>query len=182
MASQKWADDQLGKRIRELREHKGWSQPQLAEKLSARRTPMHATTIAKIEAGTRSVRINEAVALAETFGITVDGLLGRSTPDKSALIFELAGLWGDARNVANWIKKARDQTFEIVAQARLIGEGFEDPAIDPLNRYARELDDQLEAPLDTARKLIEAVDNAMGEPREKAAQAPNETDTETPCE
>ena len=38
--------------------------------------PMHPTTIAKIEAGTRSVRINEAVGIAELFEISLDTLVG----------------------------------------------------------------------------------------------------------
>lgn len=39
--------------------------------------PMHSTTVAKIEAGERSVRINEAAGIADLFGVTVDSLLGR---------------------------------------------------------------------------------------------------------
>jgi transcriptional regulator with XRE-family HTH domain len=38
---------------------------------------MHATTIAKIEAGTRSVRINEAVGIADLFDVSLDSLMGR---------------------------------------------------------------------------------------------------------
>ena len=39
--------------------------------------PMHSTTIAKIEAGERSVRINEAVGIAELFGVSLDFFVGR---------------------------------------------------------------------------------------------------------
>jgi hypothetical protein len=39
--------------------------------------PMYATTLAKIEAGARSVRINEAVAIADLFEVSLDTLLGR---------------------------------------------------------------------------------------------------------
>jgi hypothetical protein len=41
--------------------------------------PMHPTTVAKIEAGDRSVRINEAMEIAELFGVSMDALLGRTT-------------------------------------------------------------------------------------------------------
>src|SRR5215207_6440360 len=41
--------------------------------------PMHDTTIAKIEAGTRSVRINEAAGIADVLGIPLDALLGRGS-------------------------------------------------------------------------------------------------------
>jgi hypothetical protein len=40
--------------------------------------PMHPTTVAKIEAGDRSVRINEAMEIAELFGVSMDTLLGRT--------------------------------------------------------------------------------------------------------
>ena len=40
---------------------------------------MHATTIAKIEAGSRSVRINEAVGIADLFEVSLDTLLGRKS-------------------------------------------------------------------------------------------------------
>jgi transcriptional regulator with XRE-family HTH domain len=39
--------------------------------------PMHPTTVAKIEAGDRSVRINEAVGIADLFEVSLDSLLGR---------------------------------------------------------------------------------------------------------
>ena len=85
MGRQKWTDDQFGKRIKGLRERRRLSQTQMAAMLTRRKTPMHATTLAKIEAGTRSVRINEAVALAELFDVTVDALLGRTGPDQSTV-------------------------------------------------------------------------------------------------
>ena len=179
MASQKWADDQLGKRIKDLREGKQWSQPQLAEKLADRKTPMHATTIAKIEAGTRSVRINEAVALAEIFDVTVDGLLGRSTPDNSALVFELVALLGHARDVTYWIDKARTDSLDIAAQARLIRDGFDGPAIDQLHKYAQELGTQLLTTLDTARNLTEVINKAMATDKTGSAETLNETNPGT---
>jgi transcriptional regulator with XRE-family HTH domain len=44
---------------------------------------MHWTTIAKIEKGARSVRIDEAAAIADCFGISVDTLLGHRARLKS---------------------------------------------------------------------------------------------------
>jgi hypothetical protein len=41
--------------------------------------PMHPTTVAKIEAGDRSVRINEAIEIADLFEVSMDALLGRTT-------------------------------------------------------------------------------------------------------
>jgi transcriptional regulator with XRE-family HTH domain len=60
-----------------MREERGWTQPHLAQLLGERGLKTHATTVAKIEAGTRSVRINEAVALADLLDVSLDSLLGR---------------------------------------------------------------------------------------------------------
>ena len=50
---------------------------------------MHWTTIAKIEAGTRAVRIDEAAAIADLLGVSVDHLLGRRARPKSDLVHAL---------------------------------------------------------------------------------------------
>jgi transcriptional regulator with XRE-family HTH domain len=83
MASSKWADSRFGERLKDERGHRRLTQPQLAKLLAEKGIkPMHATTIAKIEAGTRSVRINEAVGIADLLGVSLDSLLGhRHTPD-----------------------------------------------------------------------------------------------------
>ena len=77
MASSKWQDDLFGKRVESERNARGWTQEELAAKLNAKRIGVHWTSIAKIEKGRRSVRINEAAALADLFGTSVDALLGR---------------------------------------------------------------------------------------------------------
>ena len=52
--------------------------------------PMHPTTIAKIEAGDRAVRINEAVGIADLFEVPLDSLLGRKPgAQRSELAYRL---------------------------------------------------------------------------------------------
>lgn len=46
--------------------------------------PMHPTTVAKIETGDRSVRINEAVGIADLFEVSLDSLLGREIVSESS--------------------------------------------------------------------------------------------------
>jgi transcriptional regulator with XRE-family HTH domain len=78
MGNRKWTDDYFRKRIKTERERRGWTQAQMAAALDSKAVgSMHWTTIAKIEKGTRSVRIDEAAAIADLFGISVDALLGR---------------------------------------------------------------------------------------------------------
>ncbi|MDT5120367.1 MAG: hypothetical protein QOE30_6106, partial [Mycobacterium sp.] len=68
----------FGKRVQIERTNRGWSQAEMARMLSENGIdPMHPTTIAKIEAGQRSVRINEALGIAELFEASIDSLLGR---------------------------------------------------------------------------------------------------------
>ena len=58
---------------------------------------MHATTIAKIEAGSRSVRINEAVGIADLFEVSLDSLLGRKPgTQESELTYRLGALAASA--------------------------------------------------------------------------------------
>lgn len=56
---------------------------------------MYPTTVAKIEAGERAARIDEIVAVADIFGVTVDALVGRSPRrqrrDKSLVFSALVG-------------------------------------------------------------------------------------------
>jgi transcriptional regulator with XRE-family HTH domain len=64
----------LGKKVRQLRIERGWTQEQLAEKLNEAGWPMHQTTVAKIEAGTRPIRVAEADALALAFGLPIEAM------------------------------------------------------------------------------------------------------------
>lgn len=78
MGRKKWSDASFGKRVQVERTNRGWSQAEMARMLSDNGVePMHPTTVAKIESGQRSVRINEAVGIAELFEASVDSLLGR---------------------------------------------------------------------------------------------------------
>ena len=70
-------EDYFRKRLKAERQRREWSQSDIAKLLSENRIPMHPTTIAKIEAGDRSVRIDEATGIADLLGLSLDGLLGR---------------------------------------------------------------------------------------------------------
>lgn len=84
MGRKKWSDASFGKRVQIERTNRGWSQAEMAKMLSDNGVePMHPTTIAKIEAGQRSVRINEALGIAELFEASIDSLLGRKPGTQS---------------------------------------------------------------------------------------------------
>ena len=66
--------------VQAQRKQRRWSQPLMARELTAQGVRgLHASSIAKIEAGDRSVRINEAVAYADVFGVPLNTLLGRAS-------------------------------------------------------------------------------------------------------
>lgn len=72
-------EDQFGRRVRAERTSRAWSQAELAEKLKAHGVDLHPTAIAKIEQrdadSPRSIRLNEAVALAKAFEMPLEHLL-----------------------------------------------------------------------------------------------------------
>ncbi|SHV28300.1 Uncharacterised protein [Mycobacteroides abscessus subsp. abscessus] len=71
-----YSEDAFAEWLKATRTHRKMSQAELAKALSARGIAAHATTIAKIEAGDRAVRLDEAVELC----IILGGALGDLFP------------------------------------------------------------------------------------------------------
>jgi transcriptional regulator with XRE-family HTH domain len=74
-------ETKFGKRVRTERENREWSQKELADQMNRMQDPVagtrtHVTTVAKIEAGDRTVRLDEAVTLAKVFEVSLDWMLG----------------------------------------------------------------------------------------------------------
>jgi transcriptional regulator with XRE-family HTH domain len=69
----------FGIRQREERQRLGWRQEDLARQVSERGWTADPSAFAKIEAGTRMVRLDEAVAIAETFGLLLSQMLAPSS-------------------------------------------------------------------------------------------------------
>lgn len=116
MGSGKWEDKRFGQRVKAEREQRGWSQDSLAKQLSANGiNPMHATTVAKIEAGDRSVRISEAVGLADLFEVSLDSLLERNPgPHRSELAFQLRTIRDTARASSQQVWAAMETLRELL--------------------------------------------------------------------
>ncbi len=56
-------------RVREVRNRRGWSQRELAERVTAAGRPMNASAVTKIEGGTQGVSLNDALVLAAVLGV-----------------------------------------------------------------------------------------------------------------
>lgn len=69
-------------RVKDFRLAKGWTQAQLAERMSAEGFSMHQTTVAKLEVKARPTTIEEAAALAIVLGVELTMLIG--PPDDRA--------------------------------------------------------------------------------------------------
>lgn len=82
-------------KFRHLREERGWSQGELSERLADFGIDMHQTTIAKMEAGKRPLRVSEMFGLSHAFGMPPGAVFfmpisEQSFPGMEALSEEIA--------------------------------------------------------------------------------------------
>jgi transcriptional regulator with XRE-family HTH domain len=155
MGSRELTESRFGKRVRAERSRQGWSQEELARRLTDRGIPVHASTIAKIEAEKkpRATRLGEAVAIADLFGLSVDVLLDREGPDDSTLTFAVTVLCDYAGDAERQIAQAGEVTADIEDQLESVSESFNLPGIDDLLQAAREMAEQLQEARSNARIL-----------------------------
>lgn len=162
MASSKWIDKQFGQRLKKKREERKWTQPQMANMLAGREiAPMGATTLAKIEAGTRSVRINEAVAIADLFDVSLDELLGRQLVDDTSFTFAMTTLLGYAQDADNQVDEARGTVSDIEDQLESAAERFDYPHIKSLENTARDAAEYLAQARTATQDLIHLASLAI---------------------
>ncbi|WP_338856961.1 helix-turn-helix transcriptional regulator [Gordonia hongkongensis] len=99
-------DEQIGSRIVQLRDQRGWNQGQLAEALRASGLNWSQGTLSKVETGTRPVRLAEVSVLVDVLQAKVDDLIdldvdpnALSDTTRSGLQDRLVDLQGAATNV-----------------------------------------------------------------------------------
>ncbi|MFE3861004.1 helix-turn-helix domain-containing protein [Streptomyces goshikiensis] len=80
----------LGEALRAHRTARGLSQEDVAAMMNRSGFSWRQTTVAKTEAGSRPVRVNEAAALALCFGVSVNELLGGQAESAEQSILESA--------------------------------------------------------------------------------------------
>jgi transcriptional regulator with XRE-family HTH domain len=73
-------EKRFGEVVRGWRQDRNWSQDDVAEKLRHHGFEMHQTTVAKIERGTRPLRVAEAAAIAAVFGMPIMAVFELSLP------------------------------------------------------------------------------------------------------
>lgn len=90
----------FGDRIRELRTTRGWTQEELANRMTDAGYSMHQTTAAKMESGARPTSVGEAAALASIFGVTIAEVFQGGEDDPSDVDVALQRLNQAARRAA----------------------------------------------------------------------------------
>ena len=78
MGKDAYAIDRFRIRAAYERKERKWSQADIAKMLTAKGIDnMHHTTVAKIESGDREIKLDEAAAMADLFGLPLDSMMGR---------------------------------------------------------------------------------------------------------
>lgn len=103
-------DERFRLTVKRLREQRGWSQAQLAEKLRDQGfSQFHPTTVSRVEKGDRAVRLAEARAFAKAFDRTVSEMLVDETSGayRDQLLHELDDLWVERNAILAAANKAK---------------------------------------------------------------------------
>lgn len=79
------SDEILRRNVTRLREERGWSVQELANKIGIDRT-----YLSKAEHGQRSFKVDEINQMAKAFGVSTDYLLGNDTPKADPHPYDLA--------------------------------------------------------------------------------------------
>jgi transcriptional regulator with XRE-family HTH domain len=116
------------KRLKDERDRRGWSQEELAKRLGERGVAVHASTIAKIETDARAIRLDEAAAIADLFGLSLDTLLGRKAVEDnqghaiSVLAEEAQRLISDLSQIRDRLDRAyRDLEAQFDSTSKIEG-------------------------------------------------------------
>lgn len=68
----------FGEQVKQFRQANGWTQGELARRMTVVGYTMHQTTVAKVENATRPTNVGEVAALAAIFAVPVSALFGES--------------------------------------------------------------------------------------------------------
>jgi len=125
------AEERVGERLRALRVGRGWSQAELATRMSGRDDKWTQSTIAKTEGANRPIRLNELAALAETLDVPVTDLIEpeREVPlerraELRALVIEDATLRARRAEVRRQLEHLENELEDLEERLHGVGEAF----------------------------------------------------------
>jgi transcriptional regulator with XRE-family HTH domain len=110
------AEDMVARRVAYERARRKWSREDLARRMTDAGTPVNQSAIYKIEQGSprRTISLDEAHALADVFGITLDDL--ESIPE-DVLSTEVAGYVDSVAELETVIRQLRGHILKLLARA-----------------------------------------------------------------
>lgn len=121
----------FGEKVRQWRRERNWSQEDVADKLRKQGFDMHQTTVAKIERGTRPLRVAEAAAIAAIFRVPpLAVFLGPPPTQMPWALNQLHDMIASAQNLLDTMKDEMtrsagryvDQEAHVLALARILNE------------------------------------------------------------
>mgnify|MGYP003608491649 CR=1 FL=1 len=115
MALDEW-EKLFGSRVKAIRKTRGWTQEELARRMSDAGHPMHQTTLAKIESGTRPTSVAELGALSTLLEVSIGSLFGSA--DQLEKQMELRGLDYQIRSLSAEHRRTEEQL--VLLQHRIV--------------------------------------------------------------
>jgi transcriptional regulator with XRE-family HTH domain len=121
----------FGDKVRQWRRARNWSQEDVADKLRMQGFDMHQTTVAKIERGTRPLRVAEAAAIAAIFRVPpLAVFLGPPPTGMPWALNQLHDMIASAQTMLDEMKAEMsrsagryvDQEAHVLALARIVNE------------------------------------------------------------
>ena len=163
-------DFYFGERVRQGRERLGWSQEELAKRMTDKGIPVYASTIAKIESERkpRPARLGEAIVIADLFEVPLDVLIGRHVPDDTTLTFAMTTLLGYVRDAESQIGQARYTATDIEDQLDDAADRFDSPQIKALRRTARSMAGHLNKAQVLATELMHTASQVIADASKEA--------------
>jgi transcriptional regulator with XRE-family HTH domain len=164
MGFREQVDSYFGERVRKERDRLGWSQEELARRMTDRGIPAYASTIAKIESGRkpRPARLGEAIVIADLFEAPVSALLGRP-PDETTLTFAMVTLMGYMQEAEQRILEAKQAMADIGDQLDDAEDRFDSPHLKVLQRTAHDMAEHLDAAQALAGRLTATATLAIAD-------------------
>lgn len=164
-------EKRLGKFVRELREARGWSQAELADRLSAEGLDMTQVLVSRIEQNKRPVRFDEAVVISHVLGFAVGDVATRSIrlddPRRAEGVAWVAfnRAVGSMADSLRAYRRAYDALGDAIAEAERARATWKQAADTLGDAAPRRVDDSTEAFVEAEREheLRQLAEEAMAE-------------------
>ncbi|MDR6613588.1 helix-turn-helix transcriptional regulator [Leifsonia sp. 1010] len=150
-------DQAVARNVKSARERAGFSQAELAARLADMGVPgIHQTTIARIESGTRVLRLAEALAIARLLDYQIEELV--ESPMSASLRWE----YGELRDAVQAFSTSGQALFEQrLRTAQSLDERF------PYNRYGVPFDGDVLAVRPSSYNLVDELLSTNSDPLER---------------